>query len=474
MPLMPLKGVWGTSPSNAAPEVCDNSRMTTVGDIAGHIGTPLTGNATKVLLLGAGELGKQLVIAFQNLGLEVHAVDRYAGAPAQQLAHFSYIADIRDPHKVWELTERIKPDYVVPEVETVAVEALKRIEEFGTTVVPTARACELTQCRESVREVAESIGLPVTAYRFAESAEQLKEAVGELGLPCIVKPDITTSGKGHVLLKEEEDVEEAWAMVRHVSSDNKRVVVERFVDFDYEVTLLAVRSIDPATGKMATWFSEPIGHRHENGDLVESWQPMAMSEDALANARSVAARISNELGGRGVYGVELFVAGDEVYFSSVSPRPLDTAMLTGYTQRFSEFELHVRAILGFPIDVTMVSPGAAVILHADAELDDVSFTGLDTALSYEETDVRLFGKPWAYAGRRMGMVATTAEDVETARDRAALAAGKITVGPNADRTVHGDSQPVEPTANAASDIELIEVPEPVVDVDPKLIRSTDD
>nr|WP_118782631.1 formate-dependent phosphoribosylglycinamide formyltransferase [Haemophilus haemolyticus] len=448
--------------------------MTTVGDIAGHIGTPLTGNATKVLLLGAGELGKQLVIAFQNLGLEVHAVDRYAGAPAQQLAHFSYIADIRDPHKVWELTERIKPDYVVPEVETVAVEALKRIEEFGTTVVPTARACELTQCRESVREVAESIGLPVTAYRFAESAEELKEAVGELGLPCIVKPDITTSGKGHVLLKEEEDVEEAWAMVRHVSSDNKRVVVERFVDFDYEVTLLAVRSIDPATGKMATWFSEPIGHRHEHGDLVESWQPMAMSEDALANARSVAARISNELGGRGVYGVELFVAGDEVYFSSVSPRPLDTAMLTGYTQRFSEFELHVRAILGFPIDVTMVSPGAAVILHADTELDDVSFSGLDTALSYEETDVRLFGKPWAYAGRRMGMVATTAEDVETARDRAALAAGKITVGPNADRTVHGDSQPVEPTANAASDIELIEVPEPVVDVDPKLIRSTDD
>ncbi|AMO89426.1 phosphoribosylglycinamide synthetase, ATP-grasp domain protein [Corynebacterium simulans] len=448
--------------------------MTTVGDIAGHIGTPLTGNATKVLLLGAGELGKQLVIAFQNLGLEVHAVDRYAGAPAQQLAHFSYIADIRDPHKVWELTERIKPDYVVPEVETVAVEALKRIEEFGTTVVPTARACELTQCRESVREVAESIGLPVTAYRFAESAEQLQEAVGELGLPCIVKPDITTSGKGHVLLKEEEDVEEAWAMVRHVSSDNKRVVVERFVDFDYEVTLLAVRSIDPATGKMATWFSEPIGHRHENGDLVESWQPMAMSKDALANARSVAARISNELGGRGVYGVELFVAGDEVYFSSVSPRPLDTAMLTGYTQRFSEFELHVRAILGFPIDVTMVSPGAAVILHADAELDDVSFTGLDTALSYEETDVRLFGKPWAYAGRRMGMVATTAEDVETARDRAALAAGKITVGPNTDKTVHGDSQPVEPTPNAVSDIEVIEVPEPVVDVDPKLTRSADD
>ena len=450
--------------------------MTTVGDIAGQIGTPLTGSATKVLLLGAGELGKQLVIAFQNLGLEVHAVDRYAGAPAQQLAHFSYIADIRDPQKVWELTERIKPDYVVPEVETVAVEALKRIEEeVGATVVPTARACELTQSRESVREVAESIGLPVTAYRFAETAEELQEAVGELGLPCIVKPDITTSGKGHVLLKEEEEIEETWAMVRHVSTDHKRVVVERFVDFDYEVTLLAVRSIDPATGKMATWFSEPIGHRHENGDLVESWQPMAMSEDALANARSVAARISNELGGRGVYGVELLVAGDEVYFSSVSPRPLDTAMLTGYTQRFSEFELHVRAMLGFPIDVTLVSPGAAVILHADAELDDVSYSGLDAAMAYEETDVRLFGKPWAYAGRRMGMVATTAEDVETARDRAALAAAKITVAPGSSSGADQvDAQPVTPAGSPVSDIEVIEVPEPVVDVDPKLTRSADD
>ncbi|MCG7277351.1 formate-dependent phosphoribosylglycinamide formyltransferase [Corynebacterium singulare] len=449
--------------------------MTTAGDIAGHIGTPLTGSATKVLLLGAGELGKQLVVAFQNLGLEVHAVDRYAGAPAQQLAHFSYIADIQDPAKVWELAQRIHPDYVVPEVETVNVEVLARIEEeMNSIVVPSARACELTQSRESVRGVADSIGLPVTAYRFAESPAELAEAVGELGLPCIVKPDITTSGKGHVLLKHAEDVEEAWGMVRHVSPERKRVVVERFVNFDYEVTLLAVRSIDPATDKMATWFSEPIGHHHENGDLVESWQPMAMSEDALANARSVAARISNELGGRGVYGVELFVAGDDVYFSSVSPRPLDTAMLTGYTQRFSEFELHVRAMLGFPIDVTLVSPGAAVILHADAELDDVSFTGLDAALSYEETDVRLFGKPGAYAGRRMGMVATTAEDVETARDRAALAASKITVGPTPGEHGEGSSLHVEPSEAPVSDIEVLEVAEPVIDVDPKLTRSADD
>ncbi|MCG7229895.1 formate-dependent phosphoribosylglycinamide formyltransferase [Corynebacterium minutissimum] len=450
--------------------------MTTAGDNAGRIGTPLTATATKVLLLGAGELGKQLAMAFQNLGLEVHAVDRYAGAPAQQLAHFSYIADIRDPQKVWELTERIKPDYVVPEVETVAIEALERVEEeLGATVVPSARVCALTQSRESVRGVAESIGLPVSGYRFAESPEELQQAVEELGLPCIVKPDITTSGKGHVLLKEEEDVEEAWSMVRHVSSDKKRVVVERFVDFDYEVTLLAVRSIDPATGKMATWFSEPIGHRHEKGDLVESWQPMAMSEDALANARSVAARISNELGGRGVYGVELFVAGDDVYFSSVSPRPLDTAMLTDYTQRFSEFDLHVRAMLGLPIDVTLVSPGAAVILHADAELDDVSYSGLDAAMAYEETDVRLFGKPWAYSGRRMGMVATTAEDVETARDRAALASSKITVGLiKHSEFAQGPSEKLSPDDAPATDIDVIEVAEPVIDVDPKLTRSADD
>ena len=246
------------------------------------------------------------------------------------------------------------------------------------------------------------------------------------------------------------------------------------MDFDYEVTLLAVRSIDPATGKMATWFSEPIGHRHEKGDLVESWQPMAMSEDALANARSVAARISNELGGRGVYGVELFVAGDDVYFSSVSPRPLDTAMLTDYTQRFSEFDLHVRAMLGLPIDVTLVSPGAAVILHADAKLDAVSFAGLDAALAYEETDVRLFGKPSAYAGRRMGMVTTTAEDVETARDRANLAASKITVGPSHSEYAQGTSE--EPALSDAPipDIDVIEVAEPVIDVDPKLTRSADD
>lgn len=455
--------------------VCNNSRMDISGDIAGHIGTPLTGNATKVLLLGAGELGKQLVIAFQNLGLEVHAVDRYAGAPAQQLAHFSYIADITDEAKVLEIAQRIRPDYIVPEVEVVAVEALSRLEsETPAVVVPSARACELTQSRQTIREAAENIGLPVTAYRFASSAEELAEAVHELGMPCIVKPDVATSGKGHMLVKDEEDLKDAWNLVRRVSSDEKRVIAERFVDFDYEVTLLAVRSIDPATGKLCTWFSEPIGHRHERGDLIESWQPLAMSEIALENARSVAARISNELGGRGVYGVELFVAGEDVYFSSVSPRPSDTAMLTGYTQRFSEFELHARAILGYPIDVTLTSPGASVVLHADAATDDVAYSGVAEAMAFEETDVCLFGKPGAYAGRRMGMVATTAEDVETARDRAALAAAKISISQTPNAHVVANAQAVDPVANDAADIDFVEVAEPVVEVDPVLNRSADD
>ena len=283
--------------------------MDNPGEIAGHIGTPLTSNATKVLLLGSGELGKQLAMSFQNLGLEVHAVDSYAGAPAHQVAQYSYVADIKDAGRILQLAREIQPHFVVPEVETVAVEALEEMEaQSDAIVVPSARACAMTQDRQCVREVAENIGLPVSAYRFASSLEELEEAVGELGFPCIIKPDVSTSGKGHMIARDEDDVRVAWETVRRVSSDSQRVVAERFVDFDLEVTLLAIRSIDPATGKLATWFSEPIGHRHERGDLVEEWQPTGMSEIALENARSVAARISNELGGRGVYCVELFLS----------------------------------------------------------------------------------------------------------------------------------------------------------------------
>lgn len=392
------------------------------------IGAPGGETATKVLLLGAGELGRNLTIALANLGLEVHAVDRYEGAPAQQVAYASHVADLHDEEALLDLVARIKPDFVIPEVEHVAVTALSVIEGQGrAVVVPTAKACEATRDRASVRAVAEKIGLPMSPYRTAHSREELADAAAELGFPCIIKPDVTTSGKGHMIARSAEDVEEAWSSVRRVSSDNNRVIVERFVDFDYEVTLLAVRSINPETGELCTWFSEPIGHAHADGDLVEAWQPLAMSPAALENARSVAARISNELGGRGVYCVELFVAGDEIYFSSVSPRPNDSAMVTLATQRYNEFELHARAILGLPIDVTLTSPGASFIVHAEEDAKDVTVSGLAEAMAYPETDVRMFGKTSAYAGRRMGLVLTTAEDISAARDRAALAAGKIVI-----------------------------------------------
>lgn len=392
-----------------------------------YIGSPLTSNAVRVLMLGGGELAKGLVGAFQNLGLEVHVVDRYEGSPAQQVAHFSYTADIDNEQAVLDLVEHVKPQFVVPEVESVAAEALRVLhDDSAVTVVPTARACELTSDRRKLREVAESLGLPTTAYKVVETFDALKEAVNELGLPCIIKPDVATSGRGHVLVKDEDQLKDAWDNVRR-GKKNSWVVAERFVDFDYEVIIMAVRSIDPETGKLATWFSEPIGYEHARGNLVDCWQPKTMSQRAFENARSVAARISNELGGRGIFAVGLFVAGDDIYFSSVTPRPSDKAMLTEATQRFSQYELHARAILGLPIDITLVSPGASSLLHATEEIDEVTYSGVEEALQVAETDVRLFGKPSAYPGRRMGLIMATADDVSEARDRAAIAASKITI-----------------------------------------------
>ncbi|SES16262.1 formate-dependent phosphoribosylglycinamide formyltransferase [Corynebacterium cystitidis] len=395
------------------------------------LGTPMTNNATKVLLLGSGEIGKELTLSFQRLGLEVHAVDRYEHAPAHQSAHYSYIADICDPQQVEMLIDKVQPDFIVPEIETVATEALRRAEEDGrAVVVPTAKACELTLSREGIRRVAsEELGLPTTAYRFAATVEEAQDAAEELGFPCIVKPAISTSGRGHTLVEAPEEIERAWHDAFEPHSIDPQVVVERFVNFDYEVTILAVRSIDPNTGELATWFCEPIGKRHSLGRLVEFWQPAPMSEGAMDNARSMAARITNALGGRGVYGVELFVAGDDVYFSSVTPRPHDTGALTTSTQRFSEFDLHARAIMGLPIDVTLTSPGAARFVHSSESLDTVSYLGVSTALAVPETEVRLFGKPNAYPGRRMGIVVSTADTIGQARQRAEAADRVITVGP---------------------------------------------
>lgn len=395
-----------------------------------RIGTPMSGNATTVLLLGSGEIGKELTIAFQRLGLEVHAVDRNADAPAHQVAQYQYVADISDAEQVRSLVRRVRPDFVVPEIEHAAVDVLAEVEESSNTVVvPTTRACALTAGREGLRKTAsEELGLPTTAYNFANSLDEFRAAFDELGFPCVAKPAVSTAGRRHMLVEKPEDVESAWVRLRQPGSrGDETVIVERFVDFDYEVTVLAVRSVDPETGELATWFCEPIGHRHENGVLAESWQPMNMSPAALDNARSVAARISNALGGRGVFGVEMFVAGDDVYFSSVSPRPHDTGTVTLATQRFSQFDLHARAILGLPIDVTLTSPGAAANLVAERSSRNVSYTGIAEALAVPESDVHIYGKPTAYPGRQMGVVLTTGETVEEARSNATQAAAQITV-----------------------------------------------
>lgn len=394
------------------------------------IGTPYTEGATRVLLLGSGELGKEVAIAFQRLGVEVHAADRYAHAPAHQVAHFWHELDMTDAEAVKDLVAEVRPDFIVPEIEALATDALVELEAAGdVTVVPTARAAQLTMNREGIRRLAaEEVGLPTSRYRFASTWEEFAAAVEEIGLPCVVKPVMSSSGKGQSTVRSREDVGAAWDYAMsggRVSSG--RVIVEGFVDFDYEITLLTVRSIDPATGEPATWFCEPIGHRQVDGDYVESWQPMPMSQVALDNARSVAARITGALGGRGIFGVELFVRGDDVWFSEVSPRPHDTGLVTMGTQRCSEFELHARAILGLPIDVTLTSPGASAVVYGGLDAVAPSYSGLADALAVPETDVRIFGKPEAHERRRMGVAVSTAETVDVARENAFAAASALKV-----------------------------------------------
>lgn len=395
-------------------------------------GTPYQPEATRVLLLGSGELGKEVTIAFQRLGVEVHAADRYEHAPAHQVAHHAYVLNMSDPSALRDLIREVKPHFIVPEIEALATEVLEEVEEDETldvTVIPTARATQLTMNREGIRRLAaEEVGLPTSRYHFASSFDEFTAAVDKIGFPCVVKPVMSSSGKGQSTLRSPEDVQAAWDYAMSGGRvESGRVIVEGFVDFDYEITLLTVRSVDPETGEGATWFCEPIGHRQQDGDYVESWQPAAMSENALDNARSVAARITNALGGRGIFGVELFVRGDEVWFSEVSPRPHDTGMVTMGTQRFSEFELHARAVLGLPIDVTLVSPGASAVVYGGADIEQPGYTGLTEAMAIPETDIRIFGKPVADPRRRMGVAVSTADSVDAARERASEAASKIKV-----------------------------------------------
>ncbi|ROZ88766.1 formate-dependent phosphoribosylglycinamide formyltransferase [Gordonia sp. OPL2] len=401
------------------------------------LGTPLSPTATKVMVLGAGELGKEVIIAFQRLGVEVIAVDRYADAPGHQVAHHAEVIDMTDADAVLGLIERHQPHYVVPEIEAIATQALVQVEERGLAeVIPTARAVVATMNREGIRRLAdEELGLPTSPYLFASSLEELEAAVQEIGFPCVVKPVMSSSGKGQTVLRAPADIGVAWdTATTGARVQGERVIVEGFIEFDYEITLLTVRAVDPATGRLASYFCAPIGHQQVSGDYVESWQPHEMSTDALGAATSIAARIATalgdgRLGGRGIFGVELFVKGDDVYFSEVSPRPHDTGLVTLATQRLSEFEMHARAILGLPVDVTLASPGASAVIYGQLDEPAIGFTDVARALAVPETDIRLFGKPQSFHRRRMGVVTATADDVDTARRRAVQAASMVTPVP---------------------------------------------
>ena len=379
------------------------------------------------MLLGAGELGKEVIIALQRLGVEVIAVDRYANAPGHQVAHRSHVVDMTDGAAVRAVVEAERPHYVVPEIEAIATEELARIEADGlATVIPTARATQLTMNREGIRRlVAEELKISTSRYAFAEGARELKNATDVLGFPCVVKPVMSSSGKGQSVLRGPGEIDTAWS---HAMSSGRvkkpRVIVEELIDFDYEITLLTVRSIG-MDGAAVTSFCDPVGHVQVKGDYVESWQPQPMSSAALDRARDIARRVTDALGGRGIFGVELFVKGDFVWFSEVSPRPHDTGMVTMITQVQNEFELHARAILGLPVSTELRTPGASAVIYGGMEAVGISFEGVDEALRVPRTDVRLFGKPEAFTRRRMGVALAWDGDVEDARVRAKRAAALV-------------------------------------------------
>ncbi len=399
-----------------------------------RIGTPLSPSATKVMLLGAGELGKEVIIALQRLGVEVIAVDRYADAPGMQVAHRSHVISMTDGAALRRLIELEKPHLVVPEIEAIATDTLVEIEAEGLAqVIPTARAAKLTMNREGIRRLAaEELGLPTSPYRFADSLAELQAAIdgtGEekgIGYPCVVKPVMSSSGKGQSLLKGPADVEKAW---NHAQAGGRvqqsRVIVEGFVKFDYEITQLTVRAVG-SSGQVETFFCEPIGHIQVDGDYVESWQPQPMSEAAREKSRDIAEKVTSNLGGRGIFGVELFIKGDQVWFSEVSPRPHDTGLVTLTSQRLSEFELHARAILGLPVDASLRTPGASAVIYGGLEEQGVAYEGVAEALQVPTADLRLFGKPESFKKRRMGVALATGGSIEQARQRASLAASRVT------------------------------------------------
>jgi phosphoribosylglycinamide formyltransferase 2 len=385
-------------------------------------GSPLSGLAKKMMLLGSGELGKEVIMEAQRLGIETIAVDRYANAPAMQVAHRSYVINMLDEHQLREVIRKEQPDLIVPEIEAIATQALVDLEKEGMRVIPTATAAQLTMDREGIRRLAsEILNLPTPSYAFADSLEELQEAVARIGTPCVIKPIMSSSGKGQSVCKSLADVEKSWTYAMEGGRAKRaRVIVEQFIHFESEITLLTVRSVSGTT------FCAPIGHTQKDGDYIESWQPHEMADVQIEQAQHIAKTITDALGGTGIYGVELFLAKDQVYFSEVSPRPHDTGMVTMATQDLSEFALHVRAILGFPIPtIRLLTPGASHTVKATEEREVFSIEGIAKALSYPNTQVRIFGKPTAMVGRRMAVTLSTADNIQEARKRAADAAGEL-------------------------------------------------
>jgi phosphoribosylglycinamide formyltransferase 2 len=390
------------------------------------LGTPGRPSATRVMLLGSGELGKEVVIAFQRLGVEVIAVDRYANAPAHQVAHRSYVIDMTDASALRTLIVSERPHHIIPEIEAIATQVLIAMEAEGYQVTPTAQAAFLTMNREGIRRfAAETLGLPTSPYCFASTLEEVQSAADALGYPCFVKPIMSSSGKGQSRLTAAEQAPMAWSKAKEAARvDLQRVIVEGAIEFEFEITLLTVRSLD-SNGQPSIQFCEPVGHRQVEGDYVESWQPQRMSAAALERAQAIARRIVEGLGGQGIFGVELFVRGDEVWFSEVSPRPHDTGMVTLCTQRLSEFELHARAILGLPVDTSLRRPGASAVIYGGQDATDLCYEGIDQALAVPESDLRLFGKPQSYVRRRMGVALANADTPEEALSRALATASAV-------------------------------------------------
>ena len=388
------------------------------------IGTPNTDTATRIMLLGSGELGREVAIELIRYGCEVIAVDRYANAPAMQVAHRSHVINMLDGQALRQLVEQEKPALIVPEIEAIATDELVKLEQEGVTVVPTARAAQLTMNREGIRRLAaEELGLPTSPYHFADTLEDYRKAVEDIGLPCVVKPVMSSSGKGQSTVKRESDIQAAWDYAQSGGRAGEgRVIVEGFVDFDYEITLLTVRHRDGTT------YCAPIGHRQENGDYQESWQPQPMSDAALAASQQVAGAITEALGGMGIFGVELFIKGDQVYFSEVSPRPHDTGLVTLLSQNLSEFALHARAILGLPVaNIDQRGPAASSVLLVRGNSEQMRYSGLEKALAQPDTEVRLFSKPEVHGSRRLGVAVALGDDIEQARDKANAAIAALNV-----------------------------------------------